>query len=96
MGKAAKAHRAKVLKRNRKVQHQKNKMSKEWNVAMNEQMEKLREEFAKMSAETENNLTTETTDGEITTEESFLGYDKSLEDGTKVEISGFHNVTQND
>ena len=67
MGKAAKEHRLKVLKRNRKMQHQKNKISKEWNVAMQEQMEKLREEFAKMSAETENNLTVENTDEVETT-----------------------------
>ncbi len=62
MGKAAKEHRLKVLKRNRRMQHEKNKISKEWNVAMQEQMEKLREEFAKMSADTENNLTVENTD----------------------------------
>jgi hypothetical protein len=67
MGKAAKEHRLKVLKRNRRMQHEKNKISKEWNVAMQEQMEKLREEFAKMSAETENNLTVEKTDEVETT-----------------------------
>jgi hypothetical protein len=67
MGKAAKEHRLKVLKRNRRMQHEKNKISKEWNVAMQEQMEKLREEFAKMSAETENNLTVENTDEVETT-----------------------------
>ncbi len=67
MGKAAKEHRLKVLKRNRRMQHEKNKISKEWNVAMQEQMEKLREEFAKMSADTENNLTVENTDEVETT-----------------------------
>ena len=67
MGKAAKEHRLKVLKRNRRMQHEKNKISKEWNVALQEQMEKLREEFAKMSAETENNLTVENTDEVETT-----------------------------
>ncbi len=67
MGKAAKEHRLKVLKRNRRIQHEKNKISKEWNVAMQEQMEKLREEFAKMSADTENNLTVENTDEVETT-----------------------------
>ena len=67
MGKAAKEHRLKVLKRNRRMQHEKNKISKEWNVAMQEQMEKLREEFAKMSAETENNITVENTDEVETT-----------------------------
>lgn len=69
MGKAAKAHRAKVQKRNLKMQHEKNKISKEWNEAMKEQMDKLKEEFAKMSAETENNITTETTDEATITEE---------------------------
>ena len=69
MGKAAKEHRLKVLKRNRRMQHEKNKISKEWNVAMQEQMEKLREEFAKMSAETENNITVENTDEVETTNE---------------------------
>ena len=68
MGKAAKEHRLKVLKRNRRVQHGKNKISKEWNVAMQEQIEKLKENFAKMSAETENNLTVENTDEVETTE----------------------------
>jgi hypothetical protein len=67
MGKAAKEHRLKVLKRNRRIQHEKNKISKEWNIAMQEQMEKLREEFAKMSADTENNLTVENTDEVETT-----------------------------
>ena len=67
MGKAAKEHRLKVLKRNRRIQHEKNKISKEWNEAMKEQMDKLREEFAKMSADTENNLTVENTDEVETT-----------------------------
>jgi hypothetical protein len=61
MGKAAKAHRAKVLKRNLRLQHTERKISKEWNTAMQEQMEKFREEFAKMSADTENNLVEDAT-----------------------------------
>ena len=69
MGKAAKAHREKVLKRNRRMQHEKNKVSKEWNAAMQEQLDKMKEEFARMSAETENNITTETTDEATITEE---------------------------
>ena len=69
MGKAAKEHRLKVLKRNRNMQHQKNKISKEWNDAMKEQMDKLKEEFAKMSAETENNITVENADEVETTNE---------------------------
>ena len=96
MGKAAKTHRLKVQKRNNRLKHTQNKISKEWNEAMKEQMDKLKEEFAKMSAMTENDITTETTNEETTSEESSLGYDKVLEDETKVEISGFHNVTEND
>jgi len=69
MGKAAKAHRLKVQKRNNRLKHTQNKISKEWNDVMKEQMDKLREEFAKMSAETENNITTETTDEATITEE---------------------------
>jgi len=62
MGKAAKAHRAKVLKRNRERQHIENKMKKEWNAAFEEQMEKMKEKFAAISgmSETEGLLTTET------------------------------------
>jgi hypothetical protein len=62
MGKAAKEHRAKVLKRNRRIQHEKNKISKEWNLAFEEQMAKMKEQFASMSgmSETEGTITTET------------------------------------
>jgi hypothetical protein len=62
MGKAAKAHRAKVLKRNRDRQHIENKMKKEWNAAFEEQMSKMKEKFESMSgmSETEGLLTTET------------------------------------
>jgi hypothetical protein len=62
MGKAAKAHRAKVLKRNRERQHIENKMKKEWNAAFEEQMSKMKEKFESMSgmSETEGLLTTET------------------------------------
>jgi hypothetical protein len=65
MGKAAKAHRVKVEKRNRKMQQEKNFISKQWNEAMTEQMEKLREKFSKMSAETENNVVEETVLNEV-------------------------------
>ena len=57
MGKAAKAHRAKVLKRNRERQHIENKMKKEWNAAFEEQMEKMKEQFASMSGDTMSGLT---------------------------------------
>lgn len=61
MGKAAKEHRQKVLKRNRKIQHEKNKISKEWNLAFEEQMQKMKEQFASASGMTE-------TEGEVTVE----------------------------
>ena len=53
---------AKVLKRNRDRQHIENKMKKEWNAAFEEQMAKMKEQFATMSgmSETEGLLTTET------------------------------------
>ena len=39
------------MKRNRKMQHEKNKISKEWNAAMQEQMDKLKEEFSNVLVE---------------------------------------------
>jgi hypothetical protein len=65
MGKASKEHRAKVLKRNLRLKNEKNAISKQWNAAMEEQMAKLREEFAKMSGNTENNVIEETTTNEV-------------------------------
>ena len=49
MGKAAKAHRAKVLKRNQERKHVEKKMKKEWEEAFEEQMTKMKEQFASMS-----------------------------------------------
>jgi hypothetical protein len=60
---------------------------------MQEQLTKMREQFEKMSGDTEN---AEVVDGVETIQESINIDDQVLEDGTKVEISGFHNVTEND
>jgi hypothetical protein len=56
MGKAAKAHRAKVQKRNKKVKQEEYSLKKKWNEAFEKQMEELKEKFAQMSGDTENNL----------------------------------------
>jgi Fe-S cluster biosynthesis and repair protein YggX len=83
MGKAAKAHKAKVQKRNNRVKHEENILKKKWNEALQKQMEVLQEKFASMSGDTESNNLTE-------------DLDTTLPDGTKVEVAGFHNVTEND
>ena len=53
MGKKAKAHRAKVLKRNQERKHVEKKMKKEWESAFEEQMTKMKEQFASMSGMSE-------------------------------------------
>lgn len=95
MGKAAKEHRKKVAKRNANIKQQEKKMEKVWMEAMEEQLNKMREQFEKTSGDTENVedvIVNETENSETTS----LDYDKVLEDGTKVQISGFHNITEND
>jgi len=95
MGKKAKEHRKKVAKRNANIKQNEKKMEKEWMGAMQEQLAKMKEQFEKMSGDTENveDVVSEGTDND-TTETS--NYDTILEDGTKVQISGFHNVGEND
>jgi hypothetical protein len=95
MGKAAKAHRAKVQKRNKKVKQEEYTLRKKWNEAFQKQMEELKEKFAQMSGGTENieNVVSEGTDNDTT---ETPNYDTILEDGTKVQIAGFHNVGEND
>ena len=90
MGKKAKEHRKKVAKRNANIKQEEKKMQKVWMDAMQEQLTKMREQFEKMSGDTES------ADGVETIQESINIDDQVLEDGTKVEISGFHNVTEND
>ena len=93
MGKKAKEHRKKVAKRNANIKQEEKKMQKVWMDAMEEQLTKMREQFEKMSGDTEN---AEVVDDVETIQESIGIGDQVLEDGTKVEISGFHNVTEND
>jgi rubrerythrin len=75
MGKAAKAHKAKVAKRNANLKVQEKRMQKVWQEAFQEQMEKMKEQFALMSGDTMSGLTglledEENTQTDITEEES--------------------------
>jgi hypothetical protein len=57
MGKASKAHRAKVAKRNANVKQQEKKMQKLWQEAFEVQMNAMKEKFALMSGDTMSGLT---------------------------------------
>ena len=57
MGKAAKAHRAKVAKRNANLKQNEKKMQKLWQEAFEEQMNAMKEKFASMSGDTMSGLT---------------------------------------
>jgi DNA primase large subunit len=57
MGKAAKAHRKKVAKRNANVKQQEKRMQKLWQEAFEEQMNVMKEKFASMSGDTMSGLT---------------------------------------
>jgi len=75
MGKAAKDHKAKVAKRNANLKVQEKRMQKVWQEAFQEQMEKMKEQFALMSGDTMSGLTglledEENTQTDITEEES--------------------------
>lgn len=83
MGKAAKAHRAKVKKRNQRVQQEKKLIQKKWNEMFEKKMEELKESFPETSGDTKSN-------------ELIEDLDVTLPDDTKVQVSGFHNVTEND
>jgi hypothetical protein len=52
MGKAAKAHRAKVAKRNANLKVQEKRMQKVWQEAFQEQMDAMKQKFEAMSGET--------------------------------------------
>jgi hypothetical protein len=62
MGKAAKAHRKKVAKRNANMKQQEKKMQKLWQEAFEEQMNVMKEKFANYSSDTGNTETVTTTD----------------------------------
>jgi DNA primase large subunit len=74
MGKEAKAHRAKVAKRNANVKLQEKRMQKLWQEAFEEQMNAMKEKFAAMSGDTMSGLTSlldeENVQEETTQEES--------------------------
>ena len=57
MGKAAKAHRKKVAKRNANLKQTEKRMQKIWQEAFEEQMNAMKEKFAAMSGETMSGLT---------------------------------------
>ncbi len=80
MGKLAKAHRAKVLKRNQERKHVEKKMKKEWEAAFEEQMTKMKEQFASMSGMSEMSGISE-----------MLGNDEELRETFPLNIEG-HNM----
>ena len=88
MGKAAKAHRAKVLKRNQERKHVEKKMKKEWESAFEEQMTKMKEQFASMSGMSEMSGISEMLGmsemfGELTTETEETELNEVSEDTTE-------------
>jgi DNA primase large subunit len=79
MGKAAKAHRAKVAKRNANLKVQEKQMKKVWQEAFQEQMEKMKEQFAAMSGDTMSGLTGLFGDEENVQEETIQEGSESVE-----------------
>ena len=79
MGKAAKAHRAKVAKRNANLKVQEKRMQKLWQEAFQEQMEKMKEQFASMSGDTMSGLTGLLQDEENVQEETTQEGSESIE-----------------
>jgi hypothetical protein len=54
MGKAKKEHRKKVANRNKKIKDTEKRITKIWNEEIQKQIEMIRAESEKMSADTEN------------------------------------------
>jgi DNA primase large subunit len=79
MGKAVKAHRAKVAKRNANLKVQEKRMQKIWQEAFQEQMEKMKEQFAAMSGDTMSGLTELFGDEENVQEETTQEGSESVE-----------------
>ena len=86
MGKAAKAHRAKVLKRNQERKHVEKKMKKEWEEAFEEQMTKMKEQFASMSGMSEMSGISE-----MLGMSEMMGNDEELRETFPLNIEG-HNM----
>ena len=80
MGKAAKAHRAKVLKRNQERKHVEKKMKKELEATFEEQMAKMKEQFASMSGMSE-----------MSGMREMMGNDEELRETFPLNIEG-HNM----
>jgi len=79
MGKAAKAHRAKVAKRNANLKQQEKRVQKLWQDAFEEQMNAMREKIAAMSGDTMSGLTGLFEDEENTQEETLQEGSESTE-----------------
>lgn len=79
MGKAAKAHRAKVAKRNANLKVQEKRMQKVWQEAFEEQMNVMKEKFATMSGDTMSGLTGLLEDEENVQEETIQEGSESTE-----------------
>ena len=79
MGKAAKAHRAKVAKRNANLKVQEKRMQKVWQEAFEEQMNVMKEKFAAMSGDTMSGLTGLLEDEENVQEETIQEGSESAE-----------------
>jgi DNA primase large subunit len=79
MGKAAKAHRAKVAKRNANLKVKEKRIQKVWQEAFQEQMEKMKEQFAAMSGDTMSGLTGLLQDEENIQEETTQEGSESVE-----------------
>jgi len=69
MGKAAKAHRAKVAKRNANMKVKEKRMQKLWQELFDEKLKTLQDEFAKISGDTLTGITQSTQDEEEKTEQ---------------------------
>jgi hypothetical protein len=79
MGKAAKAHRAKVAKRNANLKVQEKRTQKIWQEAFEEQMKVMKEKFESMSGDTMSGLTGLLEDEENVQEETTQEESESAE-----------------
>jgi hypothetical protein len=79
MGKAAKAHRAKVAKRNANLKVQEKRTQKIWQEAFEEQMKVMKEKFESMSGDTMSGLTGLLEDEENVQEETTKEESESAE-----------------
>lgn len=78
-----KAHNKRVKARNQRMEQDRKKMNKIYTEMMEQKLKEFQENFASMSGETESNNLNE-------------DLDTTLSDNTKIQVAGFHNVTEND